>query len=333
MKDNHSQHTYIRSDLYKSNMFYNFCSEYEVLGSISHHLIQVLFDSSVDFQNISNIVESESSSLLSYYQGCYPLPQYIAIPIFARLLEAIEYLHSNMIAHLDIRVENVFIVDGFFRLGGFTNAEYVYDDVSITKEYGAKEYQAPEIGNHRAYNAMKADSWACGVFLHFLLEGKLPSPVFPNDIICDDPIHLVLIKLLSPDPNLRPFLKEIKSNNLFSSINTNEPLVQLTAIKSVSIRRRAPITKILSSSTSVPKREFWTIVDLFFNKSEDSIQSIDEFSVKAYRRNPYKIGIMIKYNFEKAQRSSFTFEKIMGEKEDLLDRIFIEFVEKISSYE
>lgn len=169
----------LRRTLYRSQIFDNIQMEFEILGSISHQHIQKLIETTYDHKVLAQIVESEEISILDYYRYDFPLTEHVAGEIFYRLVDAVSYLHSNSIVHLDIRPENVFVCENRFKLGGFLSSRYAAEDEVITGNYGTLNYQAPEIFSNNNFDGRKADIWACGVFLISILTGKLP---FGSDV-------------------------------------------------------------------------------------------------------------------------------------------------------
>ncbi|KAH0789184.1 CAMK family protein kinase [Histomonas meleagridis] len=148
--------------------------EFEILGSISHPLIQKFIEVSFDSKYHYQIVESEEVNLITYYEQDFPLIENTARLIFINLIEAVSFLHSHHIAHLDIRPDNVFVIDGKFKLGGFLFSQKYDEGVLIEGNYGTSNFQAPEIFLNNSFDGEKADVWACGIFLLSLLTGKLP---------------------------------------------------------------------------------------------------------------------------------------------------------------
>ena len=174
---------YLSRIFFHSKIYDNLRMEYEILGSVTHPYIQKLIEATFDFKVLLQIVESEEITLLDYYRYDFPLMEQTACDIFYRLVDAVSYLHQNSIVHLDIRPENVFIVDNNIRLGGFLASKFAAEDKVITGNYGTLNYQAPEIFTNQNFDGRKADVWACGIFLLAILTGKLPygADLDPND--------------------------------------------------------------------------------------------------------------------------------------------------------
>lgn len=181
-----------RKTVTSSHMFEKLNAELETLQSISHPYIQKFIEASYNAQVYYHFVELEDVNLLKYYERDFPLTEETARVVFNYLIEAVAYLHKNGIVHLDIRPENIFIVDGKFKLGGFFNAKFVSEGEATSGFYGSLNYQAPEVFTSKIFDGKKADIWACGILLQALLTGKLPYDCNRKDI---DNAHTVRKKI------------------------------------------------------------------------------------------------------------------------------------------
>uniref|UniRef100_A0A182QVG3 Protein kinase domain-containing protein n=1 Tax=Anopheles farauti TaxID=69004 RepID=A0A182QVG3_9DIPT len=105
---------------------------------------------------------------------------------YGELLSAVEYLHSNGIAHRDIKCENVTLdAQDRVRLIDFGFARRLWEagktpsntqmKPSFSRTFcGSHAYASPELLHLEAYDPFPADIWACGVVLYALLFAKLP---------------------------------------------------------------------------------------------------------------------------------------------------------------
>lgn len=98
----------------------------------------------------------------------------------SQLLHAVEYMHHQGYAHLDIKLENI-LLDEFFniKLADFGSSLYLAESNGFTNlRRGTKFYLPPEVENetgNEAYNGYSADVYTLGISLFLLLAGEFPS--------------------------------------------------------------------------------------------------------------------------------------------------------------
>jgi len=120
--------------------------------------------------------------LIQYPNG---MPEEMVRRCMRNVLEAVHMLHSNEIAHLDIKLENIVydktsdilkLIDFGFavptsKIDLDTGIEH---EVLVENYCGSYEYVAPEILLKQPYNGKKADIWSMGVLCYTMLCGKFP---------------------------------------------------------------------------------------------------------------------------------------------------------------
>ena len=105
-----------------------------------------------------------------------PLPEGRVRDIGKSMLGALNYLHSNKIAHRNLKLENI-LLDG---QGQPVLVDYHYTIVVDNGDnhqqllFTSLPYLAPEIVAKTPYNPMIADVWSFGVCLHIALNDCLP---------------------------------------------------------------------------------------------------------------------------------------------------------------
>ena len=119
--------------------------------------------------------------------------------IFAELIEAVGYLHSQWICHRDIKLENVLFDQPLTELPNlahpqaYPRALVTLTDLGLAKRIprppesamlvhncGSIDYAAPELLLQQPYDGRSTDIWALGVTLYALMEGRLPFDPLPG---------------------------------------------------------------------------------------------------------------------------------------------------------
>lgn len=104
--------------------------------------------------------------------------------MFKQIAHAIGYMHSQEIAHLDIKHENI-LLDEFFnvKIADLGSALVLHKNKGLVPETrGTASYMAPEvIDNLTAYNGYKADVYSLGITLFVMLTGCFPNEYRKRD--------------------------------------------------------------------------------------------------------------------------------------------------------
>lgn len=190
--------------------------------------------------------EHGSISNFVRYTGC--IEESIAKFFMLQICHAVEFIHQEGYAHLDIKLENI-LLDSFFniKLADMGASIYVADSEGwANKRRGTTLYMAPEVLNKSSgtvYNAYKADIFSLGISLFVLLVGEFPSlqglrdissteeternlgnlPEWEADLETQRKFKKLssglqdLIKSMTDiDPDKRPSISEIIQNSWFS---------------------------------------------------------------------------------------------------------------------
>ena len=147
--------------------------------------------------------------------------------VFRECCRRLEVLHSEGIAHRDIKLEN-FVINkhGVICLMDFGFSCPAMNFYVSNELIGTMLYAAPEILKHNIYNPFKADMWAMGVLLYVFLFECLPfwdvdEPRIMRKIMAGKysipekspmvttPVRTLLNKLLQTDPEKRMDISEI----------------------------------------------------------------------------------------------------------------------------
>lgn len=146
-----------------------------------------------------------------------------------QLVDGIEYLHSNLVIHRDLKLGNLFLTsDMEIKIGDFglaTRLDNLYDRKRTM--CGTPNYIAPEIlnGMKGDGHSFEVDIWSMGVVMYTLLVGRPPFETedvkdtykriranqygFPEDTDVSESAQSLIRSILRSEPHLRPSLRAI----------------------------------------------------------------------------------------------------------------------------
>lgn len=163
--------------------------------------------------------------------------------IFKQLVCGIAYLHSNGIAHRDLKLENLLLTrDRVLKISDFGTADMFKLAFEPNKRlstgfHGSPPYLAPEIYGSELYDAEKTDVWSCGVILFTLLFGYFPFKEATESCKSyqhflkrkDDKNYLIdrlpgeikelLLKMMESDPGKRMTIFEVMESEWVKGID------------------------------------------------------------------------------------------------------------------
>ncbi len=177
------------------------------------------------------------------------IPEELIWNIFYQIMSGLNFLHSKMIIHRDIKLLNILIAkDLTIKITDFGLSKTLETYRAVYGSHvGTPVYMAPELSNDSAYNN-KIDIWSVGVTIYQLATNDFPfkanNPfalmnkiikephikISPNSSYSNDLIKCIDL-LLSKDPKARPTFEEalelipkdflIKSKQIFFSLSNN----------------------------------------------------------------------------------------------------------------
>ena len=123
------------------------------------------------------VMDFFSKGLLYDYVVSGNMNERIAKYIFRKIILGFQFLHSNGICHLDIKIENIILDKDFWPViidFGFSK-KYKNENGEITPltiDKGTPHYVAPEIQRGEKFNGEKADIFSLGATLFVLVTGN-----------------------------------------------------------------------------------------------------------------------------------------------------------------
>ncbi|KAK6169012.1 hypothetical protein SNE40_020143 [Patella caerulea] len=165
-----------------------------------------------------------------------PLPQRFMMTSFQQILSAVEYCHSNDIAHKDINPSNILIFDDqCVKLADFGLAIKCHDacgNLVLCEDYlGQNSYLAPEILLNKPHCGMRADMWSLGCLLYFVICGKPPFEGEVNSIVKQQISNGIHPHLHVPDEQTRDSGIIFKIMTSLCKIVPEERLTSLSALE------------------------------------------------------------------------------------------------------
>ena len=153
-------------------------SEVDILSSIKHNRICPLYDFFIEPKHYFIVMEyMEGGDVFDRVGTLKNYNEEVARNVVFELLNALQYLHRNNIAHCDLKPKNLLLRtidnDESVVLADFGLASRFYSPNSLSKQCGTPYFVAPEILSRKGYDS-QADMWSVGVIIYCLLSGNLP---------------------------------------------------------------------------------------------------------------------------------------------------------------
>lgn len=165
----------------------NFLRESTIFSCLSHPHILTMHECKSNIQ-ITNKGIAPSGLIISYLaleyaeygdlfelvSKCGAVPQNLCRTLFRQVLEAVTYMHSMGLAHLDLKVENLLIDDSFnLKLTDFDLSQNFHSASSIEGR-GTPGYRAPEVKEGNCSDFQAADVYSLGIILFIMCAGIPP---------------------------------------------------------------------------------------------------------------------------------------------------------------
>jgi len=153
--------------------------EFEILSSLQHPAIIQVLDLFEDCSHMWLCMELCANGDIGSYVGSNgAFSEDTAQGLMLQLLKGVNYLHHKRIVHRDIKPDNLALLEDActLRILDFNSAKQigVHSSASaMLTDRGTHLYSAPEYRFSGCWNE-RADIWACGLCLFFMLRAKLP---------------------------------------------------------------------------------------------------------------------------------------------------------------
>lgn len=139
--------------------------EFEIMKTFKHDRLLAAKNGYIVQKYVVILMDRlENKDLLDFLAEKTTASEEDASRVIAQLVETLNYLHSQNVVHLDVRLT---LID-------YGNARKIMaPNGQVVDAVGVTEFTAPEVLNFEMTH-WAADMWSVGVLLYILLSGKLP---------------------------------------------------------------------------------------------------------------------------------------------------------------
>ncbi|XP_017292926.1 death-associated protein kinase 2 [Kryptolebias marmoratus] len=248
--------------------------EVEILQALKHPNIVNLKDVFESRSEVVLILELVSGGeLFDFIAEKENLLESEAIEFITQILEGLKFMHSNNIAHFDLKPENIMLSDKLsprpnIKLIDFGLAYHFSQGKEYRSTSGTPQYIAPEVINYEPLGTA-ADMWSIGVITYILLSGLSP---FQGDT---DEETLKNILALKYEFNYHYFsTTSAMAKDFILKLLVNNPIERMSAEECL----RHPWIKPITRKQAVSR-----------NRSSINIRSFKKFNAKRKWKMSYNM--------------------------------------------
>ncbi|NXH64307.1 DAPK2 kinase, partial [Rhabdornis inornatus] len=153
--------------------------EVTILRQLNHPNIMQLHDLFTSRAEVVLVLELMSGGeLFDFIAEKEMLSEEEAIEFLGQILSGVEYLHARLIAHFDLKPENIMLQEKdvpkpWIKIIDFGLAQQLEDGITFKSLCGTPQYIAPEVINYEPLSPA-TDMWSIGVITYILLSGLSP---------------------------------------------------------------------------------------------------------------------------------------------------------------
>ncbi|NXM64625.1 DAPK2 kinase, partial [Illadopsis cleaveri] len=153
--------------------------EVAILRQLNHPNIMRLHDLFTSRVEVVLVLELISGGeLFDFIAEKEILSEEEAIEFLGQILCGVEYLHARLIAHFDLKPENIMLQEKdvpkpWIKIIDFGLAQQLEDGITFKSLCGTPQYIAPEVINYEPLSPA-TDMWSIGVITYILLSGLSP---------------------------------------------------------------------------------------------------------------------------------------------------------------
>ncbi|KAK9278328.1 hypothetical protein L1049_027893 [Liquidambar formosana] len=207
--------------------------EIEISSSLVHPHIVRTYEAIETPSRIYIVMElMEAGDLVDYVSKKGILHEDEGRRIFQQIILGLEFCHRNMVAHRDLKLENMLLDSkGNVKIADFGLSNFMREGHLLKTSCGSPCYAAPEVFSGRLYAGPEIDVWSCGVILYAVLSGHFPFDDSNMAQLIKDvtsgtyilPNHLspgardLVSRMLVVDPTRRITVPEIRQHQWFQA--------------------------------------------------------------------------------------------------------------------
>ena len=154
--------------------------EINLMKKLNHQNITKILETFEDEQFYFIIMEYiNGGNLFSYVKKRRKLSEKVAKFLFRQIILGIKHIHSQLIVHRDIKLENILIdMNNNIKICDFGIGIILSSENQMLHSHcGTPMYIAPEIilsTKEKGYKGFPVDIWSAGIALYIMISGKLP---------------------------------------------------------------------------------------------------------------------------------------------------------------
>lgn len=193
------------------SMYQQFLTEATLLKNLKHPGIPIIYDLEEDEEYLYIIEEYiQGESLKAVMLNQKAISKEAVIDVTIQICNIIEYLHNIKpypVLYLDLKPDHIIVCNDCVKIIDFGAAIYMEKE-EVDYSFGTPSFAAPEQFNSLKLDS-KADIYAIGSILFFMLTGKNPSPSNSQKSPKKDLLNVstefqkIIIKCMSKNPQNR----------------------------------------------------------------------------------------------------------------------------------
>ena len=300
---NKTKKTKYGDNLNMDKIFY----EINLMRKLNHPNITKILETFEDEKFYFIIMEYiNGGNLFSYVKKRRKLSEKVAKFLFRQIILGIKHIHSQLIVHRDIKLENILIdMNNNVKICDFgIGIILTSEDQDLHSHCGTPMYIAPEIilsTKDKGYKGFPVDIWSAGIALYIMLSGKLPFNL--DDDFQDDFDEYNNNNIKEKNKKLKyeivhnepKYIEKIsdEARNLLNGLLNKNPLKRLTCDQILNHPWFSDINKNKNHLFSKSERAllYKTYIDYRKNKLEDLIENFTLSNLFNDKKNTY-----IEYN-------------------------------------